>query len=363
MAIPYESVNPNRFQTMADYSGLINGIGRFAQDRRERQDLEQKKAEQQAQLENQNARLSEAASIFQTGDTDAMAEYMIKNPDLRATLLDSQKFVNENTKAKRLESLQRVAMGEPAAKVSAETSQFIKENGGTTEETDAFGRLPQEQAQKAALAELAIMMEPAQFKNFAQSLGASNPDLDIKRETLDIRRAENEQRYLDRALSRETNDLKREELSQRIDANKAKISNAAVDAVATVDASIEAVDRLMDHKGLNAAVGLSSVTPTIPGGNAADFEAILENVQSRAFLSEVEKMKGLGALTEAEGKKLVSAVGALRLDMSEKQFRDELSRIKNGYIKAKKKLESRLPADIRPEPSAPEVKTVNWADL
>lgn len=43
----------------------------------------------------------------------------------------------------------------------------------------------------------------------------------------------------------------------------------------------------------------------------------------------VQSLKGMGALSDAEGKKLSDAVGALSPKMSEKAFRDSIGKIRN----------------------------------
>lgn len=172
MAIAVTPVDPTRyFLGLGDTSGLQQGarmIGQGIAQKRQREEQDARLAQQQ---QARQVKLQEASSVLSSGDTDAMADFMIRNPELRDDIMKTQSFVNDATKQKRLEGLQRIAMGENAKMVADDTSAFIRSQGGTTEQTDAFGQLPQEQAQKAAMAELAIMMEPQQFKNFAQSIG------------------------------------------------------------------------------------------------------------------------------------------------------------------------------------------------
>lgn len=174
-------------------------------------------------------------------------------------------------------------------------------------------------------------------------------ELGIKKQTLDIRREENNQRRLDRQLARETNELKREQLQVKIDEskraseqNKRDLEFEANNAVQAVDSTINTVDRLLSGEGLEAAAGVSSLFPTLPGSRAADFEATLETLQSQAFLSQVEKMKGLGALSENEGKKLGAALGSLSISMSDESLRKELGRIKQTLTKAKNEINKKF---------------------
>ena len=70
-------------------------------------------------------------------------------------------------------------------------------------------------------------------------------------------------------------------------------------------------------------------------------EAELESFNAKTFLTNVAQMKGLGALTEAEGAKLTAAAGAVRKDMSEQALRKNLLTMKEGMEKAKQRLSAR----------------------
>lgn len=81
---------------------------------------------------------------------------------------------------------------------------------------------------------------------------------------------------------------------------------------------------LLLHPGRSMATGASGVLPTIPGTDARDFEARLNTYKAETFVPMVSALKGMGALSDAEGKKLTESVGALERIMSEKGFEDSL---------------------------------------
>jgi hypothetical protein len=146
----------------------------------------------------------------------------------------------------------------------------------------------------------------------------------------------------------EINDMKREELGVKIADKQNKLEQSKIgarkdldNANANIDASIKAADDLLSDKGLSGAVGFSSLIPTRPGSSTADFEARLDSFNAKTFLSSVEQMKGLGALTEAEGAKLTAAAGALNKNMSEGAFKKSLSDMKSGMENAKARLAAR----------------------
>ncbi len=112
----------------------------------------------------------------------------------------------------------------------------------------------------------------------------------------------------------------------------APYSQSAIDAF---DRAIGTAGRLKKHPGFNAAIGMPSINPfdgnlagfVVPGSRAADFRAELDALKAQVFLPMVQSMKGLGALSNAEGQKLTDAIGALDPRMSEDGFSSSLDRI------------------------------------
>jgi hypothetical protein len=97
--------------------------------------------------------------------------------------------------------------------------------------------------------------------------------------------------------------------------------------IATTDITIDTAKRLLSHPGLTGAVGTYGLTKYVPGTDAATFAAELDTFKAQTFIPQVQAMKGMGALSDAEGKKLTDAIGALNPNMSEKAFKESLKRI------------------------------------
>lgn len=114
--------------------------------------------------------------------------------------------------------------------------------------------------------------------------------------------------------------------------------------IASFDTMLGTLERLDKHKGLSSSVGLRGKLPTVPGSESANFQAELETFKSQAFIPAVAQLKGMGALSDAEGKKLSAAVGALDPNMGEKAFRESISRIMRDMEAAR----SRVVASQRP---------------
>ena len=82
-----------------------------------------------------------------------------------------------------------------------------------------------------------------------------------------------------------------------------------------------------------------------------DFDQQMETLRSRSFLSSIQQMRGMGALSDAEGKKLTDAVGALNPSMSEKAFKESLTRIKADLLRAKSRIGKSIGQPMQEAPS------------
>lgn len=90
------------------------------------------------------------------------------------------------------------------------------------------------------------------------------------------------------------------------------------------------------HPGREAGTGASSFLSNIPGTDAKGFRANLDTFKAQTFVPMVSALKGLGALSDAEGRKLSESVGALDPSMPEKEFADSLQNVtRTLYQKAK----------------------------
>ncbi|EEI1035298.1 acyltransferase [Salmonella enterica] len=163
-----------------------------------------------------------------------------------------------------------------------------------------------------------------------QNISAKNAEL-----SREIQRAELQDKVLDRQIARETNQIKLDELKQKqadvrqkAEIAKADRQAAAQGAVDTFSTALDSLGEIEKSPGLSKAVGIRSAFPTVPGSDAANFEARLDTFKAQTFLPMVASLKGMGALSDAEGKKLSDAVGALSPKMSEDAFRSSIGKIR-----------------------------------
>lgn len=100
--------------------------------------------------------------------------------------------------------------------------------------------------------------------------------------------------------------------------------------------ALDQSDLLFNHVGRKSGTGLSHYASMIPATDAKDFKANLDTFKAQTFVPMVSALKGMGALSDAEGKKLTESVGALDPSMSEEAFAASLKTVtKTLYAKAK----------------------------
>ena len=217
------------------------------------------------------------------------------------------------------------------------------------------------------------LAETIRSNQAGEALTARGQDIQIRGQNIsaqnaalsrEIQRAELQEKALDRQIARENNQLKLEELKQKqADVRqKAEIARAdrqaaAQGAVDTFSTALDSLNEIEQSPGLSKAVGIRSAFPTVPGSDAANFEARLDTFKAQTFLPMVQSLKGMGALSDAEGKKLSDAVGALSPKMSEKAFRDSIGKIRNQLESklstVKKQLDYQEPVQNTPGQQSP----------
>lgn len=144
------------------------------------------------------------------------------------------------------------------------------------------------------------------------------------------------------AIGVEANNIKRAEKKETLDMTKNS-------QVASFDTMLGTLGRLGKHPGLSKSVGLAGALPTMPGSESANFQAELDTFQSQAFIPMVAQLKGMGALSDAEGKKLTAAVGALNPKMGETAFKESLGRITTDMESARARVSGQASAPPKPD--------------
>ena len=171
---------------------------------------------------------------------------------------------------------------------------------------------------------------------------------------------------LNAQISREGNQIKREEnqlkLQDLVQKRDEAVRTKAADlesARTNMDNMLNTADRILKTPiGVvgSAAGPVSSRMPTL-SQDTADFEALVETLGSQSFMAQIPNIKGMGALSNAEGEKLQAALQNFSLRQSPERLLENVKEAQRLVMKARKNMTARsgLPETI---PDTPDVRTL-----
>lgn len=122
------------------------------------------------------------------------------------------------------------------------------------------------------------------------------------------------------------------------EAAKAETEGQAVadsDAIAKMRSTIALTRQIEESPGFAAAVGVqANPLQSLPGSDKRETVAMIEQLKGKQFLDAVKQMRGMGALSNAEGEKIAQAAGRLDIGMSEDAFKRALAEIRQTLEEA-----------------------------
>ena len=203
----------------------------------------------------------------------------------------------------------------------------------------------------AAESDASIKAVKAKYADSEALLDLEKKGWDIKKikEDIDIAKQNSRIAAMNAAIARESNDLKRQELQLKVQdaiaARETKIREKVAEAesgAASIDNMLNTIERIKNNPQLDNVVG--SFEGRMPAAASAmddeesDAIALIETLGSQAFLAQIPNIKGMGALSNAEGEKLQSALQSLSRAQSEKQFRANLEEAARLLTKGRQSL-------------------------
>jgi len=305
--------------------------------------------------ERQQTALQQAGQVF--------SAFKAGRPDIAISYLEQQIAAKRNSKdeegAKFLETWRDVAKENPSATETYFGFNISQMPGGEkviesaiklSQEGRAAGKGPSELREAVAKAEEAVTKaqiavdtaptEVARLKAVSDKavvdakFAQVNAELDVKQKGATLRKTESDIiidrenariAALNAASAKETNVLKRAELQQKIDeatekrdlTNREQLATLA-NQTADIDNFVNTAVRIKQtpRNIIEAATGpIASRLPTT-NKDVSDFEALVETLSSQAFVSQIPKIKGTGALNQSEGEKLQASLQNLSLKQS-----------------------------------------------
>ena len=92
---------------------------------------------------------------------------------------------------------------------------------------------------------------------------------------------------------------------------------------------ITALDKLEKHPGFSNLFGTNIGVPTwVSGSSGADAKTIFKQIEGKGFIEAIQDMKGMGALSNAEGEKASAAFLGISPSMSEGAAKEQIKTIK-----------------------------------
>jgi hypothetical protein len=269
--------------------------------------------------DQQKIRLGQASQVFaatQSGNNDVALDLINKQMEAAKNSGDMQTYTG----------LKALADGAAIHPESLKTSSALMLSSilGPEKFASTYATLgDQGRAAQKAPVELAKTQEEINASQTKQKLDA----LDVQ-----IRQADSETKRGELQLQRDKLQKEYDLKTQTAQNDAQSQSDGLVQGLATVDA-------LMKHPGLSSGTGMgSSVTSFFNGTDAKDFRVQLETLKSQQFLTAAKELKGMGALSDAEGARLEKSIASLDPSQSTSQFKTNLGVIRSTLQKAQAKL-------------------------
>lgn len=337
-------------------------------------------------------RLSEFQQAFgqayAAGDRDALRQLAATNPDQIETIRQGMGFVDAD---------RNQAMGDMSARLNIAAAQgpdavmrelathqntlqqigvspeqawqtYQQSHEGFTQLTDLIGmhavgpekyfdiqdKLTGREIDRGRLAETVRSNKAGEAVQWANN--------NIAQQNVNLRRMELDDKKYDRQIANETNAIKLADLQDKRQQNQQAIEQAKRDKADAYNAGIDTLSRTIDTatKVLNSpgftgyfGTNLNPLSSRhIPGTDAADTEALVDTLKSQGFMSGIQQMKGMGALSNAEGQKVMDAIGNLSASQSEKSARAAINTIISTTQRAQQRMQQKYGKDIQTQSSS-----------
>lgn len=195
----------------------------------------------------------------------------------------------------------------------------------------------------------------------------------IAQQNVNLRRMELDDKKYDRQIANETNAIKLADLQDKRQQNQAAIEQGKRDKADAYHSGMDNMSRTIDtatkvlkSPGFTGYFG-TNLNPLssryIPGTDAADTEALVDTLKSQGFMSGIQQMKGMGALSNAEGQKVMDAIGNLSSGQSEKSAREAIKTIISTTENAQKRMQQKYGKDIPPQQLSQQQSQISDDDL
>lgn len=318
--------------------------------------------------EQKDAKVAQASQVY--------AALRAGKPEIAKEVLGTQIEALKNSgmeqDAKNLEVLSKLIDVSPETATTS-TGLFLASAMGADKFTENFTKLEGERrAQMKEGAELDEAKAKAAKAAVDAKFAESNAAMDIAKKGWDITKIQEDIAInkenakiaaAQLAISREANSLKKQEMNVKLEELKRDRDEKVRTKVADVESARFNMDNMLNTADrilatplgvIKSATGpVASKMPTI-SADTANFEELVSTLGSQAFLAQIPNIKGMGALSNAEGEKLQAALQNLSLRQSSDRLVENVREAQRLIIKARKNITTRygVPENIPDTPAA-----------
>lgn len=239
----------------------------------------------------------------------------------------------------------------------ASTMKSIGEDKRAKEMQPSVLKESEAKAEKAAVvakfaesdAAMELQKKGWDIKKIQNDMQVSRQNVAIAAQNAAVSRANSE-------TSRMEAQIKLQDLIQKRDGVVREKTAEVESARASIDNMLNTADRILKTPmGVvgSAAGPLSARLPTL-SQSTADFESLIENLDAQSFIAQIPNMKGTGALSDAEGKKLAAALQSFSLRQSPEQLLSNVKEAQRIMLDSRKRLANKygVPDTVPNTPAA-----------
>lgn len=139
--------------------------------------------------------------------------------------------------------------------------------------------------------------------------------------------------------------------------NAAEQATAAPGDISAADTALDLLNQIEQDAYIDRGTGASGVMNVVPGTGGYDFEQLVNQAKSGAFLSAIQQLRGMGALSNAEGQTATAAVTRMNPRMSKEAFLKALQDYRAIVERGRMKASQLIQQAPMPVPGAPAAGT------
>lgn len=142
------------------------------------------------------------------------------------------------------------------------------------------------------------------------------------------------------------------ERSKGIGEAQGKAIAAAAGDISSADTALELISSIRNDPKRKQGTGFSSVLNRVPGTAGYDFQRKNDQATSGAFLTAIQQLRGMGALSNTEGQTATAAVNRMNTAQTEEGYLEALSDYERLVMRGRAQAVARMQAgQMQPTPS------------